>query len=87
MEIPGDLMIGGIFNVHDADDASPFQCSDIKVREGFQYTEALRYAIQMVNKVRAVTWTLEMNQNLLQGSLNSLQWYLTISLVLFFVCC
>ena len=55
MEIPGDVMIGGIFNVHDADDTSPFECSDIKVREGFQYTEALRYAIQMVNKVRAVT--------------------------------
>ena len=55
MEISGDLMIGGIFNVHDADDALPFQCSGIKVREGFQYTEALRYAIQMVNKVRAVT--------------------------------
>ena len=51
MEIPGDVMIGGIFNIHDADDTSPFGCSDIKVREGFQYTEALRYAINMINKV------------------------------------
>ena len=51
MDIPGDVMIGGVFNVHVGDDESPFQCGDIKVQEGFQYTEALRYAIDMVNKV------------------------------------
>ena len=87
MEIPGDVMIGGIFNIHDAEDASPFQCSDIKVREGFQYTEALRYAIEMVNKVRALRWTLERNQNLLQDSSNSLQWHFTVSFVLLFSWC
>ena len=52
MEIPGDVMIGGIFNVHASDSESPFQCGDINVREGFQYTEAVRYAIDMVNKVK-----------------------------------
>ena len=51
MEIPGDVMIGGIFNIHAEDDDFPFQCGDINLEEGFQYTEALRYAIDMVNKV------------------------------------
>ena len=51
MEIPGDLMIGGVFNVHASDENSPFQCGNINVEEGFQYTEAFRYAIDMINKV------------------------------------
>ena len=72
IEIPGDVMIGGIFNVHDADDVSPFQCSDIKIREGFQYTEALRYAISLVNKVSMRHGILDRNQNLLHCSSNSL---------------
>ena len=67
MEIPGDVMIGGIFNIHDEDDASPFECSDIKVREGFQYTEALRYAINMINKVCTLPLNLREKSELAAG--------------------
>ncbi len=52
MELPGDVMIGGVFNVHAADPDSPFSCGAINVANGFQYTEALRFALDSINKVQ-----------------------------------
>ncbi|XP_053375883.1 uncharacterized protein LOC123533310 [Mercenaria mercenaria] len=46
--IPGDVMLGGIFDVHEAD-LTPFSCGDIKTINGFQLLEAFHFAIDKVN--------------------------------------
>ncbi|KAL5016529.1 hypothetical protein ScPMuIL_006118 [Solemya velum] len=46
--IPGDVMIGGIFDVH-MGGVNPFSCVDINTLHGFQLLEAFNYAIQQVN--------------------------------------
>ncbi|XP_069135753.1 LOW QUALITY PROTEIN: uncharacterized protein [Argopecten irradians] len=44
----GDILIGGIFDVHDRD-LTPFSCGDLKTLHGFQLLEAFNYAIDKVN--------------------------------------
>lgn len=44
----GDILLGGIFRVHEYSDISP--CSDIvRSSKSFQYFEAMVYAIKQVN--------------------------------------
>ncbi|XP_060080414.1 uncharacterized protein LOC132559805 [Ylistrum balloti] len=44
----GDILIGGIFDVH-VRDLTPFSCGDLKTLHGFQLLEAFNYAIDKVN--------------------------------------
>ncbi|WAR03383.1 GRM7-like protein [Mya arenaria] len=46
--IPGDILLGGIFDVHEAD-LRAFSCGDINTLRGFQLLEAFHYAINKVN--------------------------------------
>ena len=48
MYIPGDIIIPGIFDVHYQGD-SPYSCADLREENGFQYTEAFRYALEQIN--------------------------------------
>lgn len=50
--VPGDILIPGIFDVHKRGD-TPYSCSDIRRVNGFQYTEAFRYALERVNSGQA----------------------------------
>ncbi|KAL4223423.1 hypothetical protein ACF0H5_016893 [Mactra antiquata] len=52
MYIHGDIIIPGIFDVHYQGD-SPYTCSDLRVENGFQYTEAFRYALDQINNGQA----------------------------------
>lgn len=49
MYIPGDIIIPGIFDVHYRGD-SPYSCADLRVENGFQYTEAFSYALDLINR-------------------------------------
>ncbi|KAK3084836.1 hypothetical protein FSP39_019949 [Pinctada imbricata] len=46
--IPGDILIGGMFDVH-MNSLVPFSCGSLKTQSGFQLLEAFNYAIQQVN--------------------------------------
>ncbi|XP_052073189.1 uncharacterized protein LOC127711239 isoform X2 [Mytilus californianus] len=46
--IPGDILIGGVFDVHN-NDINTFSCGNIKTLHGFQLLEAFHYAISKVN--------------------------------------
>ncbi|KAJ8312619.1 hypothetical protein KUTeg_009992 [Tegillarca granosa] len=46
--IPGDLLLGGLFDVHQ-NDLTPFSCGPLKTFHGFQLLEAFNYAINKVN--------------------------------------
>ncbi|KAL3856574.1 hypothetical protein ACJMK2_011309 [Sinanodonta woodiana] len=46
--IPGDILLGGLFDVHDAA-LAPFSCGSVKTWHGFQLLEAFHYAINKVN--------------------------------------
>ena len=48
MYVPGDILIPGIFDVHYRGD-SPYSCSDLRYKNGFQYTEAFRFALDRIN--------------------------------------
>ncbi|XP_052799942.1 uncharacterized protein LOC128231322 [Mya arenaria] len=48
MYVDGDIIIPGIFDVHYRGD-SPYSCDDIRVENGFQYTEAFRFALDRIN--------------------------------------
>lgn len=49
MYIDGDIIIPGIFDVHYQGD-STYSCANLKLRNGFQYTEAFRYALDRINR-------------------------------------
>ena len=49
MYVDGDIIIPGIFDVHYKGD-STYSCADLKVRNGFQYTEAFRFALDKINR-------------------------------------
>ena len=53
MYIPGDILIPGIFDVHYRGD-SPYTCSNFRAVNGFQYTEAFRFALDRVNSGSSV---------------------------------
>ena len=46
--IPGEILLGGLFNIHSKGD-SPYSCNGINAADGYQYTEAFKYAIQKIN--------------------------------------
>lgn len=48
MYIPGDILIPGIFDVHYRGD-SPYSCAGLRYVNGFQYTEAFRFALDRIN--------------------------------------
>jgi len=48
MYVDGDIIIPGIFDVHYRG-GSPFSCNGMRVENGFQYTEAFRFALQKIN--------------------------------------
>lgn len=48
MYVDGDILIPAIFDVHYRGD-SPYSCSDFRYLNGFQYTEAFRFALSRVN--------------------------------------
>ena len=48
MYVDGDILIPGIFDVHYRGD-SPYTCSAFRAVNGFQYTEAFRFALDRVN--------------------------------------
>ncbi|XP_060605256.1 uncharacterized protein LOC132757830 isoform X2 [Ruditapes philippinarum] len=45
---PGDVMVAGLFDVHQAS-LTPFSCGDINTIRGFQLLEAFHFAINKVN--------------------------------------
>ncbi|RDD38759.1 Metabotropic glutamate receptor 3 [Trichoplax sp. H2] len=45
---PGDVILGGLFDIHDLYDPDSNLCSSINIR-GIQYAEAMIYAIQSIN--------------------------------------
>lgn len=63
MYIDGDIIIPGIFDVHYQGE-STYSCNDLKVRNGFQYTEAFRYALDRINRGLA---NVQLNQVTLGG--------------------
>ncbi|CAG5123321.1 unnamed protein product, partial [Candidula unifasciata] len=46
--IPGDLIIGGIFDIHKSGNG-PFSCGALKVKNGALYTEVFNFALQKIN--------------------------------------
>lgn len=48
MYVPGDLLIPGIFDVHEKGE-TPYRCSNFRLANGFQYTEAFRFALDKIN--------------------------------------
>ncbi|XP_067683866.1 uncharacterized protein [Haliotis asinina] len=46
--IDGDIIIPAIFDVH-MGGLTPFTCGKMRVRNGFQYTEAFAYALELIN--------------------------------------
>lgn len=48
MNIPGDLVIPAIFDIHEMGRSAYF-CGDMKVANGFQYVEAFRFALEQIN--------------------------------------
>lgn len=46
--IPGDVIIGGIFDIHNAGNG-PFSCGALRVKNGALYTEAFNFALQRIN--------------------------------------
>ncbi len=49
--VPGDVLIGGVFNVHGANEESPFKCGGIKLADGYQHAEALVFALESIKQV------------------------------------
>ncbi|PAV56437.1 hypothetical protein WR25_06767 [Diploscapter pachys] len=54
MRVPGELVLGGLFPIHEAGRNATHQCGKIKVDQGVQRMIAMLFAIEMVNKNRAV---------------------------------
>ncbi|XP_053375882.1 uncharacterized protein LOC123533311 isoform X2 [Mercenaria mercenaria] len=52
MYIHGDIIIPAIFDVHYRGD-SPYSCADLRMENGFQYTEAFRFALEQINTGQA----------------------------------
>ena len=50
--IDGDILLAGVFNVH-LQGETPFSCKGIRAVDGFQYTEAFKYAIEKINSKTA----------------------------------
>ncbi|XP_074641006.1 uncharacterized protein LOC141898800 [Tubulanus polymorphus] len=48
MYIPGDVLIGGLFNIH-WPGPTPYSCGDLKDFNGFQSSEAFAFAIKSIN--------------------------------------
>ena len=46
--MPGDLVIGAIFDIHEAG-PGPFMCGDIKGSNGALYTEVFNFALNRIN--------------------------------------
>lgn len=46
--IPGDILLGGLFDVHESD-LTPFSCGKINTLRGFQLLEAFHFALNKVN--------------------------------------
>ncbi|BFZ18685.1 hypothetical protein BsWGS_21724 [Bradybaena similaris] len=46
--IPGDVIIGGIFDIHNAGNG-PFSCGALRVKNGALYTEVFNFALQSIN--------------------------------------
>ena len=49
LHVPGDVYLGGFFNVHHPG-RTAYSCGDMKDFNGFQFTEAMAYAVDLVNK-------------------------------------
>ena len=52
MYVPGDIIIPAVFDIHYRGD-SPYSCSDLRHVNGFQYSEAFRFALQVINNKQA----------------------------------
>lgn len=52
MYVPGDLIIPAIFDVHYRGN-SPYSCSRLRMENGFQYSEAFRFALMKINSKQA----------------------------------
>lgn len=52
MYVPGDIVIPGVFDVHYRGD-SAYSCADLRVENGFQYVEAFRFALDLINRGQA----------------------------------
>ncbi|KAK6190589.1 hypothetical protein SNE40_002421 [Patella caerulea] len=50
---PGDVVIGGMFGISNPGTQGPYQCGDVKIQNGFQFTSAMLYALQKVNNGEA----------------------------------
>ena len=53
VHIPGDVMMGGVFAVHDANPMASFFCGAFRQFNGIQLTTAMTYAIEQVNMKKA----------------------------------
>ncbi len=49
---PGDVLIGGVFNIHN-EGSTPFTCGEIRDENGYLYSEAVSFALMMLKSGKA----------------------------------